>query len=223
MHSRHRQYTALSLSMVLPSRVAPVGPEHLWSAWTRCSRACRLCSDSHQSLSCESMCCVCPEAQLFEHVPAENSYRLPEPWTVLDRFNPDSNSPAPSAASNSYPNDADISSSPRTASSYYNTDLLSHDGRNISLTPAPISSPSPSPGSTSSAIQHDTVETQVYTSRGYLPQYSNRFVRSPEADPQDGLAANGNFQYQYHGNIMYHGYPEGWSDPYGPGSMQEAS
>ncbi|PBK82602.1 hypothetical protein ARMGADRAFT_1038505 [Armillaria gallica] len=161
--------------------------------------------------------------QLFEHIPADNLYRLPEPWTVLDRFSPDSNSPAPSAANSSYPNDANISSSPRTASSYYNTDMLSHDGRNIFLTPAPISSPSPSPGSTSSAIQHDTVETQVYSSRGYLPQYSNRFVRSPEADPQDGLAANGNFQYQYYGNSMYHGYPEGWSDPYGPGSMREAS
>ncbi len=114
-----------------------VPPEHLWSVWTRYSRACRLCFDSRQSLSCESMCCVCPEgmlpstqrrvsksqlrspqtpltqqctceAQLFEHIPADNLCRLPEPWTVLDRFNPDSNSPAPSAANSSYPNDANI-------------------------------------------------------------------------------------------------------------------
>ncbi len=44
---------------------AHVLPEHLWSLWTRCSRACRLCFDRRQSLSRESMCGICPEGVLL--------------------------------------------------------------------------------------------------------------------------------------------------------------
>ncbi|KAK0434967.1 hypothetical protein EV421DRAFT_2022792 [Armillaria borealis] len=158
--------------------------------------------------------CTC-EAQFCEHIATYNPYRLPEPWTVLDYFNPDSNCPSPSATMSSHFNDANspFSPGPGTTSSNYDTTILSGDARNVSLTPAPIYSPSAS-SSTSPTIQPDTTQTLGYSSGGYFAQYSNHFVNSPYAGPESG-ATNESFEYQDYGNAMYAEPPEDWSGSYG--------
>ncbi|KAK0228092.1 hypothetical protein IW262DRAFT_1348864 [Armillaria fumosa] len=47
--------------------------------------------------------CTC-EAQFYEHVATDNWYRLPELWTALDYFNPDTSGPSRSATTSNDPN-----------------------------------------------------------------------------------------------------------------------
>ncbi len=153
--------------------------------------------------------CTC-EAQFCEHITTNNWYRLPEPWTVLDYFNPASNDPSPSAAM-SYFDNANSPFSLNPMSSDYNTAILSGDGRNVSLTP---SAPSPSATSTSSAIQPNTAPTLGFSSNGYFQNY---FVNSPYAGPPEGGATNESFEYQDYRNATYAEPPEaeGSSGSYG--------
>ncbi|KAK0240646.1 hypothetical protein EDD85DRAFT_496560 [Armillaria nabsnona] len=223
--------------MVLPSHVVPARPEHLRSVWTRYSRPHRLRFDGRQSLSRESMRRVCPkgmldptprrvvksqlrspqtplmqhctcEAQIHEHIATDNWYRLPDPWTVLDYFNPDNNSPPSAATSHNATGPFSYTSSPG-----YNDTILSGDARNMSLTPAPAPSPSPS----STAIQFDTTQTRYHSSDGDFARYSDHSPRSPYVGLPEGRAANGSFQYQDYGNPMYAEPPEaeGRSGSYG--------
>ncbi|PBK96278.1 hypothetical protein ARMGADRAFT_1009935, partial [Armillaria gallica] len=87
--------------------------------------------------------CTC-EAQFCEHIATDNSYRLPEPWTVLDHFNPDINGPSLGATTSSYSNDVNSPFSPNTTpSSNYSTAMYSGDATDIPFTPAYIPSPFP--------------------------------------------------------------------------------
>ncbi|PBK77628.1 hypothetical protein ARMSODRAFT_946469 [Armillaria solidipes] len=99
--------------------------------------------------------CTC-EAQFCEHIATDNGYRLPEPWTVLDYFNPDINGPSPSATSSSYSNGANSPFSPNTtSSSNYNTPMFSGDTTNIPFTSTYV--PPPSPNANPSYPYSDTV------------------------------------------------------------------
>ncbi|SJL04574.1 uncharacterized protein ARMOST_07941 [Armillaria ostoyae] len=89
--------------------------------------------------------CTC-EAQFCEHIATDNSYRLPEPWTVLDYFNPDSNGPSPSATLSSYSNDDNSPFSPNTTpSSNYSTTMSSRNPTDIPPTPTYIPFPNANP------------------------------------------------------------------------------
>ncbi|KAK0225253.1 hypothetical protein EDD85DRAFT_857113 [Armillaria nabsnona] len=87
--------------------------------------------------------CTCG-AQFCEHIGTYNSYRIPEPWTVLRYFNPDSDGPPPSATSSSYSDNANSLFSPNTTPSYnHSTTMFSVDATDISFTPPYMPSPSP--------------------------------------------------------------------------------
>ncbi len=157
--------------------------------------------------------CTCG-TQFYEHIATYNSYRVPDPLTVLRYFNSDGNVPSPSATTSSYINAANRPFSLNTMSSDYNTAILSDDARNMSLTPAPTSSPSAS-SSTSPALQPNTTHTLGYSPDGYLAQYLNYDVHSPYAGPSEDGATNESFESQDYGNAMYSEPSEDWSGSYG--------
>ncbi len=87
--------------------------------------------------------CTCG-AQFYEHIPTYNSYRIPDPLTVLRYFNSDGNVPSPSATTSSYSNDASSPFSQNTTpSSNYSTTMFSGDATDIPFTPAYMPAPSP--------------------------------------------------------------------------------
>ncbi|KAK0483152.1 hypothetical protein IW261DRAFT_1461733 [Armillaria novae-zelandiae] len=149
--------------------------------------------------------CTCG-AQFWEHTAAYNAYRLSEPLTVLDYFNPGSII-SPSATTISYADDANSPFSPRTTSADYTAAISSDDASNISVTPAPVYSTPVA--STPSTVQADAAGTLHYSPDGYFAHYSNHFVDSPRT-PESG-ATNGSFQYQDFQNSTYPAPPEGWS------------
>ncbi len=152
--------------------------------------------------------CTCG-AQFYEHLGTYNSYHIPEPGTVFRYFNPDGDGSSPSAATSRYANASNASPFPSsTMSSDYDTAILSGNTRNMSLTPAPISSPSAS-SSTSPAIQPDATQALVYSSDGYFAQYP------PSAGSPESGATNKSFEDQDYGNAMYAEPPEGWSGSFG--------
>ncbi|PBK77626.1 hypothetical protein ARMSODRAFT_997979 [Armillaria solidipes] len=153
--------------------------------------------------------CICG-AQFCEHIGTYNSYRIPEPWSVLRYFNPDTNGPS-SSVTTSYFNDANSPLSPNTMSSDYIGAILSDDARNMSLTRTSTSSPSVS-SSASPAIEPNTTQTILdYSTDGYFAQHPNYIVNSPCAGPSEGGATNESFQYQDYGNVMYTEPSEDWS------------
>ncbi|KAK0197593.1 hypothetical protein F5146DRAFT_1218421 [Armillaria mellea] len=96
--------------------------------------------------------CTCG-TQLFKHSPTYNSYRIPEPLTVLRYFNPDGHVPSPSTTATSAANSP---FSPNTMpSSNYGTAMFSGDATDIPFTPAYM--PSPSPNINPSHPNGDTV------------------------------------------------------------------
>ncbi|KAK0445552.1 hypothetical protein EV421DRAFT_330160 [Armillaria borealis] len=98
--------------------------------------------------------CTCG-ARFCEHTATYNPYQVPEPWTVLDYFNADSDGPPPSATS-SYYNDANSPFSPNiTPSSVYSTTMFSGDTTDIPFTP--VYMPSPFPNVNPSYPYGDTV------------------------------------------------------------------
>ncbi|KAK0445554.1 hypothetical protein EV421DRAFT_329792 [Armillaria borealis] len=157
--------------------------------------------------------CTCG-AQFCEHIGTYNSYRIPEPWSVLRYFNADGDGSSPSVTTSSYFNDANSPFFPNTMSSDYDTAILSDDARNMSLTPAPTPSPSAS-SSISPAIQPSTTQTLGYSPDGYFAQHLNYIVDSPYAGLSEGGTANEGFEYQDYGNAMYAEPSEDWSGPYG--------
>ncbi|KAK0445571.1 hypothetical protein EV421DRAFT_1902504 [Armillaria borealis] len=162
--------------------------------------------------TCLTQRCTC-EAQFCEHIATDNSYRLPEPWTVLDYFNPDINRPSSSLAlTSSYSSNVNGPFSPSTSSSNYTT-VLSGDARNISLTPASASSPSSA--SASSAIQPDTAQTLDYSSDSHFTQYPDHFVNLPYAGLPEGHSTNKTFEHQDHGNAMHAELSGAWLGSYG--------
>ncbi len=99
-------------------------------------------------------------------------------------------------------------------SSDYNTAILSDDARNMSLTPAPTSSPSTG-SSASPAIQPNTTQTLGYSPGDYFAQHLNYVVHSPYAGPSEDGATNESFEFQDFGNAMYSEPSEDWSGSYG--------
>ncbi len=149
--------------------------------------------------------CTCG-AQCCEHIGTYNLYRIPEPWSVLRYFNPDTNGPSPSVATS---NDTGNSFSPNTTpSSNYSSPMFSDDATDTSLTPAP--NPFPSASNTSPAIQPDT-----YSPDSYFAQYPNNFVNSLHSGPSEGGVTNESFESQDYGNAMYSEPSEDWSGSYG--------
>ncbi|KAK0502772.1 hypothetical protein EDD18DRAFT_605993 [Armillaria luteobubalina] len=148
--------------------------------------------------------CTCG-AQICEHIATYNQYRLPEPWTVLDYWNPGNISP-PSTTKISYSNDANSPFFLITTSSVYTAAISPGD----SVTPAPVYSPSAT--SPSSAIQPDTTGSLRYNSDGYF--YPNHSAHSPYAHPPEGGVTNESFEYQDFENGVYAASPEGRSGPY---------
>ncbi len=98
-------------------------------------------------------------------------------------------------------------------SSDYNTAILSDDARNMSLTPAPTSSPSAS-SSTSPTIEPNTTQTLGYSPDGYFAQHPNYVVHSPYAGPSGDGAMNESFESQDYGNAIYSEPSEDWSGSY---------
>ncbi|KAK0228079.1 hypothetical protein IW262DRAFT_1455277 [Armillaria fumosa] len=91
--------------------------------------------------------CTCG-AQFCEHIGTYNSYRIPEPWTVLCYFNPDNNGPPLSTTSSSYSNNVSSPFSPNTTLlSNYSTPMFSGDTSwpviPLAFTPTHMFSPSP--------------------------------------------------------------------------------
>ncbi|KAK0240644.1 hypothetical protein EDD85DRAFT_1021851 [Armillaria nabsnona] len=156
--------------------------------------------------------CTCG-AQFCEHIGTYNSYRIPEPWSVLRHFDPDTNGPSPSVTTSSYFNNANSPFSLNTMSSDYNTAILSDDARNLSLNTAPTSSPSAG-SSTSPAIEPNTTQTLGYSPDGYFAQHVNYVVHSPYAGPSGDGATNESFESQDYGNAIYSEPSEDWSGSY---------
>ncbi|KAK0433123.1 uncharacterized protein EV420DRAFT_1654977 [Desarmillaria tabescens] len=116
------------------------------------------CAAFVQQTSMEQRC-TCG-VRFCEHITINNSYRFPEPWTVLDYFNPDSDSPSPSAIASDYSDDANSSFALNTTSfpsTDYNDTISFGDARSTPLIPEPIYSSYAT--STSSTIHLDTTQT----------------------------------------------------------------
>ncbi|KAK0433492.1 uncharacterized protein EV420DRAFT_1654602 [Desarmillaria tabescens] len=169
--------------------------------------------------------CTC-EAQLFDHVAVNNSYRSVEPWNVLDYFQ-DSN--IPSSNSSLYSHDANGSFAPNTvvfSATDSDTAILSHDAslmpvasasilfpglrhvsspssnaENIPFTSTGISSPS-SGSSASSSIQPDIAEAQAYNPYGYFTQHPDYFTNNSYARQPSGDATS--LEYQDYSYLVYH-------------------
>ncbi|KAK0197583.1 hypothetical protein F5146DRAFT_1130436 [Armillaria mellea] len=93
--------------------------------------------------TCLMQRCTC-EAQCYEHIAAYNLYCIPEPWTVLRYFNPDSHVPSPSTTVSSTTHSP---FSPHTMpSSNHSTAMFSNaTSIPITLTYIPSSSPNINP------------------------------------------------------------------------------
>ncbi|KAK0477763.1 hypothetical protein EDD18DRAFT_1210363 [Armillaria luteobubalina] len=100
--------------------------------------------------------CTC-EAQLYRHIATDNLYRLPEPWTVLDYFNPYSNGPSLGATTSNNVNSPFFPNT--TSSSNYSTSILYRDATSIPFTPTYM--PSTSPNTDPSYLYDDAV---IFTS-----------------------------------------------------------
>ncbi|KAK0435430.1 uncharacterized protein EV420DRAFT_1770602 [Desarmillaria tabescens] len=173
--------------------------------------------------------CTC-EAQLCDHIVADNAYRIGEPWNVLD------NSRGNNVAFHgvdviNFSNDIVNSTFTPFVNSNANTDTFSRDANLTPVTAAPIFSPSPrhafSPtdnagnippppptpsllaSSTPPGIQSDVTQAEGYNPDHYFVQYPGYSMDNPYAHQADGGATGESFGYQYHSP-----HTEAGSDPY---------
>ncbi|KAK0458416.1 uncharacterized protein EV420DRAFT_1764083 [Desarmillaria tabescens] len=166
--------------------------------------------------------CTC-EAQLCDHIVADNAYRIGEPWNVLD------NSRGNNVAFHgvdviNFSNDIVNSTFTLFVNSNANTDTFSRDANLTPINTAPIFSPgpyndagniplapyipSPSTSHTPSGIQSD-VQVQGYSPDHYFVQYPGHSMVNPYAHQADVSAMGESFGYQY-----YSPHTEAGSDPY---------
>ncbi|KAK0240661.1 hypothetical protein EDD85DRAFT_950503 [Armillaria nabsnona] len=169
--------------------------------------------------------CTC-EAQLCDHTAIDNSYRVAEPWNVLD-YSPDSSVPSSNVSRRSN----DTMHNSFTANSVpFSSDTA--NGSLMSVTPAPIYSnyigsrvfgpcdagstpfhPTllsyPSASSALSSIQGlDTTQTQAYSLDDSFVQYRDHVDNNSYTRQPGGNARTGSYEHQYCSNTMYDATPE---------------
>ncbi|KAK0434526.1 uncharacterized protein EV420DRAFT_1682824 [Desarmillaria tabescens] len=142
--------------------------------------------------------CTC-EAQLFDHVAANNSYRSVEPWNILNYFQ-DSDIPYSNLTLHSHDPNGSFAPNTVTSMSTLSPGFLyafSSPGNveNILFTSTYISSPS-------SSIQPDIAEAQAYNPYGYFTQHPDSFTNNSYAGQPGGDATS--FEYQDYSNLVYH-------------------
>ncbi|KAK0434947.1 hypothetical protein EV421DRAFT_1740583 [Armillaria borealis] len=172
--------------------------------------------------------CTC-EAQLCDHVAANNTYRSAEPWNVLDYFlssnghfyNADTMNdsmdnpfePSSTLLSSHDANVIAVATAPIFAPTPHRAFSPSSNAGNVPLTPTSIYSPSAST-SASSGIQSDITQTQAYGLNNYFVQYPDHFINPSYACQLGGDATDEGLYYHGDSNVMYGATSGAWPGPY---------